>query len=148
VVGHQPHDLRLAGHTHSGWNRARLSSTPPVDERFIRAHAHFGHPNYPAEPIFARQINYQARRGQRVLEIGCGMGAVAATMAQQGLDVTAIDITPTAVRMTRQRFTLMGLDGNILQADAERLPFRDASFDLVWAWGVIHHTANMAQAVQ
>jgi ubiquinone/menaquinone biosynthesis C-methylase UbiE len=118
-----------------------------IDERFIRAHAHFGHPNYPAEPIFARQINYQARRGQRVLEIGCGMGAVAATMAQQGLDVTAIDITPTAVRMTRQRFTLMGLDGNILQADAERLPFRDASFDLVWAWGVIHHTANMAQAV-
>jgi 2-polyprenyl-3-methyl-5-hydroxy-6-metoxy-1,4-benzoquinol methylase len=113
------------------------------------AHAHFGHPDYPAEPVFNQSAKLSAaRRGQRVLEIGCGMGAVAATMAQQGLDVTAIDITPTAVRMTRQRFTLMGLDGNILQADAERLPFRDASFDLVWAWGVIHHTANMAQAVQ
>ena len=119
-----------------------------VDERFIRSHAHFGHPDYPAEPVFNRQLNYAARRGQRVLEIGCGMGATAATMAEQGLDVTAIDLTSMAVRMTRRRFDALGLKGNIIQADAEKLPFADASFDLVWSWGVIHVTADMAQAVR
>lgn len=119
-----------------------------IDERFFRAHAEFGHPDYPAEPAFNRQLNYAARRGQMALEIGCGMGSVAAVMAQQGLRVTALDLSMTAVQMTRRRFELMGLEGNILQADGEQLPFPDRTFDLVWSWGVIHHSANTARIVE
>ncbi len=69
-------------------------------------------------------------------------------MAAQGLDVTAIDITSTAVKMTRRRFELLELNGDIRQADAEHMPFDNDSFDLVWSWGVIHHSADTEQVVR
>lgn len=118
-----------------------------VDERFFRAHAAFGHPDYPNEPAFNRLLNYTGRRGQQALEIGCGMGSVAAVMAREGLRVTALDLSATAVEMTRRRFDLAGLSGLILQADGEQLPFADETFDLVWSWGVIHHSANTERIV-
>ena len=44
--------------------------------------------------------------------------------------------------MTRRRLELLALEGEVEQADAEHLPFGDASFDSVWSWGVIHHSAS------
>jgi ubiquinone/menaquinone biosynthesis C-methylase UbiE len=76
------------------------------------------------------------------LEIGCGAGAIAAQLAVNGVVVTGIDLTSHAIDLARRRFELFGLSGDIRQMDAERLEFPDETFDFIWSWGVIHHSAN------
>src|ERR1019366_2657494 len=87
-------------------------------------------------------------RGARVLEIGCGMGLHTQTMAAAGAEVTAIDLTSTAVEATRRRLALKGLRAQVLQCDAENLPFQTGVFDFVWSWGVIHHSSRTARIVR
>jgi 2-polyprenyl-3-methyl-5-hydroxy-6-metoxy-1,4-benzoquinol methylase len=110
-----------------------------IDWRFFTA-AWFAH--RPGEEPFSRLIEYPRLRGKRVLEIGCGAGAISVQLAKNGAVVTAIDLTPHAIALTRRRFDLFGLSGDFLQMDAEHLEFPDESFDFVWSWGVIHHSAN------
>lgn len=92
------------------------------------------------ETHFGRFLKPEFVRGKAVLEVGCGMGTHAALLSRAGAKLIAIDITSRAVEMTRRRFDTFGFAGHIQQADAEQLPFRDASFDMVWSWGVIHHS--------
>ena len=82
-----------------------------------------------------------------MLEVGCGSGVHARLLAQAGARLTAIDLTPAAVAMTRRRLELHGLQGTVLEADAESLPFPDESFDFVWSWGVVHHSADTVHAL-
>lgn len=82
-----------------------------------------------------------------VLEIGVGMGAHAQLLAQGARSYTGIDLTAAAVGATQRRFDLFGVPGTILQMDAEKLAFPDRSFDLIWSWGVIHHTSNTRAAL-
>lgn len=77
-----------------------------------------------------------------VLEIGCGMGAHTQLLAEGGARLTSVDITPRAVAMTQRRCVLHGLSVDVHQADAECLPFAADSFDLVWSWGVLHHSSS------
>src|SRR4051812_1608700 len=110
-----------------------------VERRFL-SESWFAQPEG-ARP-YSGLIPLEQLRGSDVLEIGCGSGVHARILAEGGAHVTAIDLTPTAVAMTRRRLELHGLQGKVIEADAERLPFPDASFDFVWSWGVIHHSAN------
>jgi 2-polyprenyl-3-methyl-5-hydroxy-6-metoxy-1,4-benzoquinol methylase len=98
--------------------------------------------------LFDRVMPLDALAGKKVLEIGCGMGLHTRTMAAAGADVTAIDLTPTAVEATQQRLALEGLRATVLQQDAETLPFPDRSFDFVWSWGVIHHSSRTGRIVR
>jgi 2-polyprenyl-3-methyl-5-hydroxy-6-metoxy-1,4-benzoquinol methylase len=115
-----------------------------IDARFLAA-AQLDATN--REP-FDRLIPFDRLRGKRVLEIGCGMGLHTELMTRHGADVTAIDLTPTAVEATTRRLALRGLTARVQQADAERLPFDDRSFDFVWSWGVIHHSSRTARIVR
>jgi SAM-dependent methyltransferase len=62
--------------------------------------------------------------------------------------LVGLDLTARALGHTRTRLTLEGHTPRLLQGDAERLPFADASFDLVFSWGVLHHTADVAGAIR
>jgi 2-polyprenyl-3-methyl-5-hydroxy-6-metoxy-1,4-benzoquinol methylase len=115
-----------------------------IDERFIEGSELFASDRRP----FDRIIPLEWLPGKRVLEIGCGMGLHTEILARAGADVTAVDITPTAVEATTQRLRLKGLDGRVLQADAEALPFEPRSFDFVWSWGVIHHSSRTGRIVR
>jgi 2-polyprenyl-3-methyl-5-hydroxy-6-metoxy-1,4-benzoquinol methylase len=97
---------------------------------------------------FDRIIPMSELRGARVLEIGCGMGLHTQTMAAAGAEVTAIDLTSTAIEATRRRLALMCLRAQVLQCDAENLPFTTGVFDFVWSWGVIHHSSRTARIVR
>ena len=119
-----------------------------IDERFFNSSKTFGHPRYPNQAPFSEVLDYEALRGQPALEIGCGAGGQAAVFARQGVRLSAIDITEQAVTLTRRRFDLEGLPGHIQRGDAERLAFAEGSFDLVWSWGVLHHTADIGRAVR
>jgi ubiquinone/menaquinone biosynthesis C-methylase UbiE len=84
-----------------------------------------------------------------VLEVGVGMGADHAEWAKaRPRTLTGVDLTPRAVEFTRARIAYEGLSSDVRVADAENLPFADASFDLVYAWGVLHHSPDTAQALR
>ena len=96
---------------------------------------------------FSLFVDFDDLRGKDVLEVGCGSGIAVQLFAEAGANVTAVDLTEWAVETTRARLAAFGLDGTVLEADGESLPFADASFDLVFSWGVIHHTTNMDRAL-
>jgi ubiquinone/menaquinone biosynthesis C-methylase UbiE len=85
--------------------------------------------------------------GQDLLEVGCGTGADLARFAAAGARVSGIDLSRRHLELTRSRFDLSGLPVRLERADAERLPYRNSSFDVVYSFGVIHHTSDMAAAV-
>ena len=85
---------------------------------------------------------------KKVLEVGCGLGSHSEQISKSGASLTAIDLSKTSVEATQRRFNIKSLNGKILKADAENLPFEDNSFDIVWSWGVIHHTPNTEKCAQ
>jgi ubiquinone/menaquinone biosynthesis C-methylase UbiE len=85
--------------------------------------------------------------GQRVLDLGCGSGAFSCLLARKGATVTAVDLTEAATQLARRTADATGTLFAVARADAEALAFRDASFDFVFSWGVLHHTRNMEAAI-
>lgn len=83
----------------------------------------------------------------RILDLGCGSGVFSNVLTRLGGTVTAVDITETATRLARANADASGLAISIARMDAEKLAFPDDFFDFVFSWGVMHHTANMAQAI-
>jgi ubiquinone/menaquinone biosynthesis C-methylase UbiE len=88
-------------------------------------------------------------QGKHLLEIGCGMGYDSLEFLKRGVRVTATDLTPNAVEITRRHFECEGVPAEeIRTANALSLPFADNTFDAVWANGVLHATGDTARAIQ
>jgi len=79
--------------------------------------------------------------GKEVLDAGCGTGRWTFAMNRLGANVTSFDQSSGALGAVKE---LVGKSGNvrIQQGDLLNLPFEDQSFDLVWGFGVPHHTEN------
>lgn len=104
---------------------------------------------YALEPIIHVFADFPSGAGKEVLEIGVGMGADHLEWAKgRPRFLTGIDLTDRAVRFTADRLDLYGLRSDLRLADAENLPFPDASFDIVYSYGVLHHSPDTARAVQ
>jgi ubiquinone/menaquinone biosynthesis C-methylase UbiE len=102
---------------------------------------------YGLEPYLRPFAKFEDGRGRDVLEIGIGMGADHVEWARsQPRSLTGIDLTERAIEFTRARLATAGLASNLVVADAENLPFADESFDLVYSWGVLHHSPDTAAA--
>jgi len=69
--------------------------------------------------------------GCQLLDVGCGSGQLALIAAKDGLEVTGVDIASNLVERARTRAQAEGLRARFEEADAEALPFEDASFDVV-----------------
>lgn len=93
-------------------------------------------------------VRFDRWGGRRILEVGCGLGTDLVRFARAGAEVHAIDLTQAAARATRDALAVAALRGCVLVADGERLPFRSDHFDLVYAWGVLHHTPEPEAAAQ
>jgi SAM-dependent methyltransferase len=98
---------------------------------------------YRVIPFLPQWANFEAFRGKRVLEIGVGAGTDFTEFAKAGAIVTGIDVTQTAVDLTTKRLASHGLQGNVQRYEGTRIPFEDNSFDLVYSFGVLHHTPFM-----
>lgn len=99
-----------------------------------------------ASPYLRERFDFSQTKGKRMIEIGCGIGALSCRFAREDAKITAIDITDAAVDMARRNAEIQSLTIDIQKADAERLAFPDHTFDYVFSWGVLHHTNNMDQA--
>lgn len=82
---------------------------------------------------------YSRSAGKRVLDVGCGNGYVLAQYARHGAEVHGVDLTATAVGLSRRRFELAGLKGQFQSTDGNSLPFPDDFFDIACSMGVLHH---------
>ena len=91
-------------------------------------------------------------RGTRVLDVAAGTGNASLPAAARGAHVTASDLTPELLEAGRRRADAEGLELEWAEADAERLPFADGSFDVVMsAIGVMfapHHQAAADELVR
>jgi ubiquinone/menaquinone biosynthesis C-methylase UbiE len=74
-----------------------------------------------------------------VLDYGCGHGMASVVLARRGARVTAFDLSPGYLVEARRRAISNGTEIEFLQADAERLPFAEASFARVWGNAILHH---------
>ena len=90
--------------------------------------------------------------GDRVLDVAAGSGNAAIPAAQAGASVVASDLTPELLETGRQDAARLGLDIAFEEADAEALPYDDASFDAVLSCvGVMfapHHQASADELVR
>lgn len=102
---------------------------------------------YALEPYIFEHAKFHEGKDQDVLEVGVGMGADHLQWARAcPRSLTGVDLTPRAIQITAQRFRLEGFQSDLRVADAECLPFADASFDIVYSWGVIHHSPDTPRA--
>ncbi|HJT78357.1 MAG TPA: class I SAM-dependent methyltransferase, partial [Gemmataceae bacterium] len=77
--------------------------------------------------------------GRDVLDYGCGHGMAAVVLARRGARVTACDLSLAYLQEAQARARANGTDVAFAQADGERLPFADGSFDAVWGNAILHH---------
>ncbi|TDE00419.1 class I SAM-dependent methyltransferase [Jiangella asiatica] len=85
---------------------------------------------------------------RRALEVGAGTGFFSLNLRQAGVlsDVTVTDISPGMVEAARRNASQLGFEIAGEVADAEGLPFDDASFDVVVGHAVIHHIPDVELA--
>jgi ubiquinone/menaquinone biosynthesis C-methylase UbiE len=81
--------------------------------------------------------------GTRLLEIGCGVGAVLAVLGEEfpGVRLHGVDIEPMQLEYAREHLGKAGIEATLVQADATALPFQDESFDHVWMMWFLEHVS-------
>lgn len=89
-----------------------------------------------------RLVPFDQYRGRRVLEVGCGAGTDLIRFARNGAIATGVDLATSSIALAAQNVGIEQLRANLLVADGETLPFRDRSFDLVYAHGVMQYTSD------
>jgi ubiquinone/menaquinone biosynthesis C-methylase UbiE len=99
-------------------------------------------------PWMFETMEFGRHAGERVLEIGGGMGTDLSQFARHGAIVTDLDLSSGHLELARENFRLRGLQGQFVLHDAESLVFEDNTFDLVYSNGVLHHTPNTHAVVQ
>lgn len=86
---------------------------------------------------------------KEILDAGCGTGIFSIIFASNGAaKVVGIDISPGSLgtaRSLKDKFNLENVE--FRKEDMLDLPFEDESFDIVWAWGTVHHTTHPLRAI-
>jgi len=111
-----------------------------VEERKYKVEYHI--------PAFAE---FPKWKGKRVLEVGCGLGTESTNFARAGAIVTAVDLSEKSLELAKKRFEVFGLQGSFYHGNAEELTKilpEGSQFDLIWSFGVIHHTPHPEKVVE
>jgi ubiquinone/menaquinone biosynthesis C-methylase UbiE len=124
-------------------NEYYTDATRATDEYFREIEARRYATHYNLRDLFAKL----AGRKGKLLEVGCGIGVDSIQLAKCGFDVTAVDLTESALQVAKEFAARRGATINFQLGNAEGLDFPDASFDAVYSFGVLHHTPDIEKAV-
>ncbi|HEX8321732.1 class I SAM-dependent methyltransferase [Longimicrobium sp.] len=139
----------LKGEVREFWDRASCGEVYARGGTLREQYDNHAGARYRLEPYIHPFARFAEGRGRDVLEIGVGMGADHLEWAKAGpASLSGIDLTPRAIEHAATRLALHGFRSRLEVADAECLPFADGSFDLVYSWGVLHHSPDTARAVR
>jgi ubiquinone/menaquinone biosynthesis C-methylase UbiE len=104
---------------------------------------------YKLEPYILDFTSSKDFFNKDVLEIGIGMGSDHYRIYKfKPKTLTGIDLTERAIKNTKKRFKIMKAKSNLKIDNAEKLNFKDETFDTVYSWGVLHHSADTAKCFE
>jgi ubiquinone/menaquinone biosynthesis C-methylase UbiE len=122
------HRDRAATHAHFATERVDLSAVTSAHYRWWNAYW-----------VILRKAKNLDITGKNVLVVGCGFGDDAIQLAHLGASIKAIDISAESVAIARQRAAASDALVDFEVSPAEKLPFADETFDLVYLPDVVHH---------
>jgi SAM-dependent methyltransferase len=91
-----------------------------------------------------QRIDFAGYAGQRLLEVGCGVGTDLVRFGRGGALVTGIDLAPISIDLATRNLAQHGLGATLQVMDGEHMTFAEASFDVVYAHGVLQYTPDAA----
>lgn len=105
---------------------------------------------YFVEPHILTFAEFEKWEGKTVLEIGCGIGTDAVSFARSGAKYTGVELSGASLGISIQRFEILNLEGDFFRANCEHLTdlFKGRTFDLIYSFGVLHHTPNIYRALR
>jgi SAM-dependent methyltransferase len=114
-------------------------------EEDFEAHARA---RYSLEPYIPEFAKFASSRDLKVLEVGVGMGADYLEWLKAGAEATGIDMSAASLERARCRCESAGFVPDLRLADAEHLPFANETFDVVYSYGVMHHSPDTARCLR
>ena len=94
------------------------------------------------------RVDFSGYGGQKLLEVGCGVGTDLLRFARGGADVTGVDLSETAIQLAKLNFAQNRLTAELSVMNGEQLEFARESFDVVYAHGVLQYTADANRMIQ
>jgi len=129
------------------WNAASCGENLYLNGNSADSYKKHAEIRYSLEPEILSFAEFARWKDRKVLEVGVGLGADHACFAAAGAKLFGIDLTERAVNHTKCRLQAIGCKSILHVGDAEQLPFQSDSFDLVYSWGVLHHSPDTARCV-
>ncbi len=129
----------------------RFWNSDPCGTRYLEGTEDFdahARTRYGLEPHIGEFAGFAAARGLRVLEVGVGMGADYLEWLKAGAVASGVDLSSASVERARQRCERGGYRADLRFADAEHLPFAENTFDVLYSYGVMHHSPDTAQCLR
>lgn len=105
---------------------------------------------YLIEPHIPKFAEFGKYKGKKVLEIGCGIGTDSINFARHGAILTIVELSEKSLNITKERFRVFGLEATFILGNVEDLSvfLPEQNFDLIYSFGVIHHTPNQDRAFE
>lgn len=129
---------------------AEFWNAEPCGTRYLDGKLNFekqARTRYALESYIPAFAGFDQSARLRVLEIGVGLGADYERWLKAGAAATGIDVSAASLDQTRRRCEACGLKPDLRLADAESLPFEDGAFDVVYSYGVMHHSPDTRSCV-
>ncbi len=125
-------------HVREFWDAQPCDSTLENYDKYISQHH------------ILKFAKFEESAGKKVLEIGCGIGMDTLSFAIWRARVTAVDLSPASLNETRERLIKSRCSAELIEANAEELSkyLEPQPFDIIYSFGVIHHTPNPERVFQ
>ncbi len=126
------------------WNKASCGTEFINEEKFSKKYFDsIENFRYKIEPEIFSFAQFSRFHNKKVLEVGVGAGTDFLQWARSGAIAHGIDLTNESIENVKNRLNIYGLKcADLKVADAESLPYENDFFDLVYSWGVIHHSPD------
>lgn len=100
---------------------------------------------YRAFQAIKRVEKYRNLSGLKVLDVGCGYGALLAALSKKGAIPTGIEINEEVIISAKN---FIGANINIIRGNSEKLPFKNGAFDVVFLFDVIEHVKDPYKSIE